>query len=242
VIPLTLHDIAAATGGRIEGDPTTLVRTLSTDSRDVRPDSVFVALTTATADGHDHAAEAHRAGAVALLAERPVEADFPTVVVPDTWLALRALATFVREQVAPTAVAVTGSVGKTTVKDLTAAAVGAGRRVHAARGSFNNELGFPLTLLGLELDDEVLVAEVGARHEGDIATLAPMIAPDISVVTAVTAVHLEVFGSLAAIGQLRREQARLRTEVALHGRVPVQMVLGQVGEHRDGEPGPVDPS
>jgi UDP-N-acetylmuramoyl-tripeptide--D-alanyl-D-alanine ligase len=206
VIPLTLHDIAAATGGRIVGDPTTLVRTLSTDSREVRPDSVFVALTTVTADGHDHAAEARRAGAVALLAERPVEvADLPTVVVPDTWLALRALATFVRERVAPTAVAVTGSVGKTTVKDLTAAAVGAGRRVHAARGSFNNELGVPLTLLGLELDDEVLVAEVGARHEGDIATLAPMIAPDVAVVTAVAAVHLEVFGSLAAIGRAKGE-------------------------------------
>jgi UDP-N-acetylmuramoyl-tripeptide--D-alanyl-D-alanine ligase len=206
MIPLTLHEVAAATGGYVVGDASTGVLALTTDSRDVPADSLFVALRTAAADGHDHVDAARAAGAVGVLAEQAVEASLlPTVVVPDTWLALRALATSVRERVAPTSVAITGSVGKTTVKDLTAAAVGAGRRVHAARGSFNNELGVPLTLLGLELDDEVLVAEVGARHEGDIAALAPMVAPDVSVVTAVAAVHLEVFGSLAAIGRAKGE-------------------------------------
>lgn len=195
-----------ATGGRVVGDPSIRVWTLTTDSRHVAPDSVFVALRTATADGHDHAAQAHAAGAVGIVAEWDVEvAGLAVVVVPDTWVALRALATFVREQVDPAAVAVTGSVGKTTVKDFTAAAVGAGRRVHAARGSFNNELGVPLTLLGLEHGDEVLIAELGARHEGDIAALAPMVAPDVSIVTAVAAVHLEVFGSLEAIGRAKSE-------------------------------------
>jgi UDP-N-acetylmuramoyl-tripeptide--D-alanyl-D-alanine ligase len=225
VIPLTLTEIARATGGRIDGDPTTLVRSLTTDSRVVEPDSVFVALGTATADGHDHAAAAHLAGASAVLAERPLAVPgLSTVVVPDTWEALRALASFVRQRVAPTAVAVTGSVGKTTVKDLTAAAVGADRRVHAARGSFNNELGVPLTLLGLEADDQVLVAEIGARHEGDIADLAPLVAPDVAIVTAVAAVHLEVFGSLAAVG---RAKAELVDAIAadglavLHGADPI---------------------
>lgn len=225
MIPLTLTEIARATGGRIEGEPTTVVRSLTTDSREVEPDSVFVALGTATADGHDHAAVAHRAGASAVLAERSLDVPgLSTVVVPDTWEALRALASFVRRQVAPTAVAVTGSVGKTTVKDLTAAAVGAGRRVHAARGSFNNELGVPLTLLGLEADDQVLVAEIGARHEGDIADLAPLVAPDVAIVTAVAAVHLEVFGSLAAVG---RAKAELVDAIAadglavLHGADPI---------------------
>ncbi len=206
MIPLTLAEVAAATGGRIEGDPTTLVRSVTTDSRVVEPDSLFVALTTATADGHDHAGSAHRAGASAVLSERSVALPGPpSVVVPDTWAALRALASFVRDRVSPTTVAVTGSVGKTTVKDFAAAAIGAGRRVHAARGSFNNELGVPLTLLGLESDDEVLVAEIGARHEGDIADLAPLVSPDVAIVTAVAAVHLEVFGSLAAIGRAKAE-------------------------------------
>jgi UDP-N-acetylmuramoyl-tripeptide--D-alanyl-D-alanine ligase len=206
VIPLTLAEIAAATGGRIEGDATTPVRALTTDSRVVEPDSVFVALATGTADGHDHVAAAREGGAIAVLAERSAGIPgLPTVVVADTWSALRALAFHVRRTVSPTAVAVTGSVGKTTVKDLTAAAVGAGRRVHAARGSFNNELGVPLTLLGLEHDDEVLVAEIGARHEGDIADLASLVAPDISIVTAVAAVHLEIFGSLAAIARAKAE-------------------------------------
>jgi len=206
VIPLTLTEVAAATGGRIDGDPTTLVRSVTTDSRVVEPDSLFVALRTATADGADHAAAAHRAGASAVLAERSLAIPgVSSVVVPDTWAALRALASFVRERVSPTAVAVTGSVGKTTVKDFAAAAIGAGRRVHAARGSFNNELGVPLTLLGLEWDDEVVVAEIGARHEGDIADLAPLVAPDVAIVTAVAAVHLEVFGSVAAIGRAKAE-------------------------------------
>jgi UDP-N-acetylmuramoyl-tripeptide--D-alanyl-D-alanine ligase len=129
----------------------------------------------------------------------------PVVQVPDTWTALADLGVHVRRSVAPISVAVTGSVGKTTVKDLTAAAIGAGRRVHAARGSYNNELGVPLTMLGLVEDSEVLVAEVGARHVGDIARLAPLLAPDIAIVTAVAGVHLEVFGSIDAVARAKAE-------------------------------------
>ncbi|MFP4077423.1 MAG: Mur ligase family protein, partial [Halochromatium sp.] len=101
--------------------------------------------------------------------------------------------------------AVTGSVGKTTVKDLTVAAVGAGRAAHASRGSFNNELGVPLTALGLERDTEVLIAEIGARHRGDIADLAPIVAPDVAVVTSVAAVHLGIFGSIDDIAVAKAE-------------------------------------
>ncbi|MFP4312549.1 MAG: UDP-N-acetylmuramoyl-tripeptide--D-alanyl-D-alanine ligase, partial [Nitriliruptoraceae bacterium] len=102
-------------------------------------------------------------------------------------------------------VAITGSVGKTTVKDLTVAAVGAGRAAHASRGSFNNELGVPLTALGLERDTEVLIAEIGARHRGDIADLAPIVAPDVAVVTSVAAVHLGIFGSIDDIAVAKAE-------------------------------------
>ncbi len=188
-----------------DGDAT--VDAVATDSRTV-PDGrpLFVALRGDSADGHDHVPDAVAAGAVAVLVERgPQQPSVPTIVVDDTWQALRSLGRHVRETVAPTAIAITGSVGKTTVKDLTAAAVGARWRTHASRGSFNNELGVPLTLCSLEPDTQVLVAEIGARHVGDIADLAPLVAPDVAVVTAVAAVHLEVFGSIDAIARAKGE-------------------------------------
>jgi UDP-N-acetylmuramoyl-tripeptide--D-alanyl-D-alanine ligase len=207
VIPRTLEQLAGLTGGTVRGDATRTVDGVATDSRVVPAGApVFVALRSASGDGHDHARAAVAAGAVAVLADRAVpDLTVPVVQVPSTWDALRVLAADERVQVGPRAVAITGSVGKTTVKDLTAAAVGAQRRVHAARGSFNNELGVPLTLLGMPRDTEVVVAEIGARHVGDIADLAPLVAPDVAVVTAVQAVHLEIFGTIDAIARAKRE-------------------------------------
>ena len=203
--------LAQVTGGELlwpepAADEVT-VDAVATDSRTVPAGSpLFIALRGDTADGHDHVPDAVAAGAVAVLVERaPPPATVPAVVVDDTWQALRALGRHVRDEVDPTAVAITGSVGKTTVKDLTAAAVGAGRRTHAARGSYNNELGVPLTLCGLVPETQVLVAEIGARHVGDIADLAPLVAPDVAVVTAVAAVHLEVFGTIEAIARAKGE-------------------------------------
>ena len=211
MIVMTCAQLAQVTGGelllpeRVDGEVS--VDAVATDSRTVPDgDPLFVALRGESADGHDHVPGAVAAGAVAVLVERaPEPGRVPAIVVDDTWQALRALGHHVRQQVDPTAVAITGSVGKTTVKDLTAAAVGAGRRTHAARGSYNNELGVPLTLCGLLPDTEVLVAEIGARHVGDIADLAPLVAPDVAVVTAVAAVHLEVFGSIEAIARAKGE-------------------------------------
>jgi UDP-N-acetylmuramoyl-tripeptide--D-alanyl-D-alanine ligase len=207
VIELPLSEVAAV----VEAAPpiaplAATIDAVATDSRAVpagRP--LFVALVSDTGDGHAHAAAAVHAGAVAVLAERPLTLDVPVLVVEDTWAALRALATHVHRRVAPTTVAITGSVGKTTVKDLAFAALAAGRRTHAARGSFNNELGVPLTALGLRADTEVLVAEIGARHRGDIADLAPIVAPDVSVVTAVAAVHLGIFGTIEDIARAKSE-------------------------------------
>ncbi len=207
MIELDLTEVATVVGSAAPVHPQAgVVDAVATDSRAVpagRP--IFVALATDSGDGHDHAAAAVRAGAVAVLAERALSLDVPVLTVDDSWLALRALATHVHRRVAPTTVAITGSVGKTTVKDLTAAAVGAGRRTHAARGSFNNELGVPLTALGLATDTEVLIAEIGARHRGDIADLAPIVAPDIAVVTAVAAVHLGIFGTIDDIAVAKAE-------------------------------------
>jgi UDP-N-acetylmuramoyl-tripeptide--D-alanyl-D-alanine ligase len=206
MIRLTFDEVAAATGARKAGaDARGPIESVGTDSRVIEPGALFVALAGERADGHDHAEGAVDAGAGALLVERELELDVPQLVVANTWDALAALAGEVRRRVDPVAVAVTGSVGKTTVKDLTAAAVGAGKRTVAARGSFNNELGVPLTLLQLQEDSEVLVAEIGARHVGDIASLAPLVAPDVSVVTAVASVHLEVFGTIEDIAVAKGE-------------------------------------
>jgi UDP-N-acetylmuramoyl-tripeptide--D-alanyl-D-alanine ligase len=212
MISLTLAEVASITGARLHGGAAAERRTIAavaTDSRQLEPGALFVALHGEHADGHDFARAAVDAGAGALLIERDLEdlhgTDVPQLVVGDTWAALAALGAAVRRRIAPVTVAVTGSVGKTTVKDLTAAAVGAGRRTVAARGSFNNELGVPLTLLQLAEDSEVLVTEIGARHVGDIAALAPLVEPDVAVVTAVAGVHLEVFGSIEQVAVGKRE-------------------------------------
>ncbi len=207
MIELSVREVAHAVRGEVQGPADVRVDAVTSDSRRIpagRP--LFVALPGAHVDGHAFATAAVDGGAVAVLAGRPVpELAVPVIVVDDPWAALALLGAAVRAYVQPTSVAITGSVGKTTVKDLTASAVGAGRRVHAAAGSYNNELGVPLTLLGLREDTEVLVAEIGARNVGDIAALAPILAPDVAVVTAVAAVHLEVFGTIDDVARGKRE-------------------------------------
>jgi UDP-N-acetylmuramoyl-tripeptide--D-alanyl-D-alanine ligase len=238
VIETELTHLAAVTGGRIvvPGDAERhVVDEVTTDSRAVPPGrTLFVALRGEHADGHDHGGAAVAAGATAVMLEHEPEGlAVPAVVVADTWTALRRLGHDVRVRVGPTAVAITGSVGKTTVKDLTAAAVAAGRRTHAARGSFNNELGVPLTLCGLRADTEVLVAEIGARHVGDIADLAPLVAPDVAVVTAVAPVHLEVFGTIEAIA---RAKAELVGSLGPEGTAVLNLADPRVAAMADGAP------
>lgn len=213
MIALTLAEVSEAVGGRLApvgravGD--VVITSVATDSRSTALDgALFVALTTDHGDGHDHVAAALDAGAcAAVVAQVPTDVarERPLVVVEDTWRALERLAVAVRRRVDPFTVAVTGSFGKTTTKDLSAAAIGAGRRVIASRASHNNELGVPLTLLALEATTEVLVAEVGARHVGDIAAMAALVEPDVAMVTAVAGVHLEVFGSIEAVARGKRE-------------------------------------
>ena len=204
MIPLRLDDVVAATRGDRRGQDVP-VQDVTTDSRSVPDRSLFVALRGDTHDGHDHIADAVSGGAVAYVAERPADVDTPAVIVDDTWQALRDIAGTVRDRVDPTVVAITGSVGKTTTKDLIAAACGAGRRTVAAPGSFNNEVGVPLTCLLCEDDTEVLVIEVGSRGVGHIADLMPLVRPDITVVTAVSGAHLEMFGDLDTVTRAKGE-------------------------------------
>jgi UDP-N-acetylmuramoyl-tripeptide--D-alanyl-D-alanine ligase len=220
MIERTIDQLLAVTGGQLQptGDrhAARTITAVGTDSRALADGALFIALRGEHADGHDYVEAAVHAGAGAVLANRPLpEVEVPVLVVDDTWSALSAIAGDVRRNLELDAVAITGSVGKTTVKDLTAAGLRTQRSVQAAAGSFNNDLGVPLTLLGLEEHHQVLVAEIGARHVGDIARLAPLVAPDISIVTAVAGVHLEIFGSIDAIARAKGELVDALTDGGL---------------------------
>jgi UDP-N-acetylmuramoyl-tripeptide--D-alanyl-D-alanine ligase len=207
VIPLDLAALARAVGGTVRaGDPAAVVDAVVTDSRAAGPGALFVALRGEHADGHAFTADACAGGATAVLVERDVDAAGAGVVeVSDTWDAIGVLAAHVRDVVDPVVVGITGSVGKTTTKDLTAAALSAGRRTVAAPGSYNNELGVPLTLLATRPDTEALVVEIGARGRGHIAALTPWVRPDVAVVTAVAGVHLELFGTVEDVAVAKGE-------------------------------------
>lgn len=175
-----------------------------TDSRIVTPGDIYVARQGEHADGVDFAADAMARGAVATIATREVP-GVPTLVVADADAALTDLAAWVRDTVDPDVVAVTGSVGKTTTKDFVAAGVAPSRRVVAAVGSYNNDVGVPLTVVRTTSDTEVLVAELGARGVGQVARLSRLLRPDVAIVTAVAGVHLELFGTLEQVALAKGE-------------------------------------
>ena len=205
--PATLLQVAQTLDAEITaGDTAALVRGVAADSRAVREGDLFFALRGRT-DGADFAPEAYLRGAVAAVATRPLEV--PTLVVEDSLEAMQRLArwTLVRKD-APLVIGITGTVGKTTTKDALATVLRyAGKRVSATAGNFNNEIGLPLTVLTAEPRTEVLVLEMGATHAGDIAHLCSIAPPKIGILTAVSPVHLDSFGSLDALAAAKGELA-----------------------------------
>ncbi|WP_425465643.1 UDP-N-acetylmuramoyl-tripeptide--D-alanyl-D-alanine ligase [Nonomuraea turkmeniaca] len=219
MIPLPLARIAEITSGALSGmaDPRAVVRgPVVIDSRAVEPGSLFVAFRGARVDGHDYAAQAVRAGAVAVLAARPVDA--PAVIVPDAAVALAELAA---AQVAAlpdaTVIGVTGSAGKTSTKDLLARLTARIGPTIAPVGSFNNELGHPLTVLRADAGTRFMVLELAARNLGHIKDLTRIAPPKIGVVLNVGTAHLGVFGGKEAIAKAKGElvEALPRTGVAV---------------------------
>ncbi|MCY4424481.1 MAG: UDP-N-acetylmuramoyl-tripeptide--D-alanyl-D-alanine ligase [Acidimicrobiaceae bacterium] len=202
----TLEQIAAVTGGRMHGDGATEVAGVTQDSRDVRPGMLFVPLL-AERDGHDFIGDAVAAGASACLTARGVAgADVDAVEVDDTQAALTALASEARRRLrAVPVVGVTGSVGKTTTKDLLAAVLARDRRVWASTRSFNNEIGVPITLLCAPEGSEAVVVEMGSRGSGHIAGLCAVARPTMGVVTTVGLSHTSELGSLAAVVLAKQE-------------------------------------
>lgn len=247
MIPLTLKEIAEVTGGRLAGaDPDAVVHGVQVDSRQVQPGELFVALPGSRTDGSLFAAAAAEAGAAATLAQEGAVFAGPRVEVADPLAALGALGTAVRDRSAAAVVAVTGSNGKTTTKDLLAAALATRLRTVANQASFNNEVGLPLTLTRIEPGTQAVVVEMGARGPGHIAALARLARPGVGVVLNVGESHLGMFGSREAIAKAKGElvealppdgTAVLNADdpqvAAMAGRTVARVVsFGQAGEVR----------
>ncbi|GAB2607936.1 UDP-N-acetylmuramoyl-tripeptide--D-alanyl-D-alanine ligase [Streptomyces capparidis] len=206
MIPLTLAEVAEAVGGSMHDIPDPQGRVTGTvvlDSRKVEPGSLFVAFAGQKVDGHDFARQAVAAGAVAVLASRPV--GVPAIVVPDVTSALGALARLVVGRLGTTVVALTGSAGKTSTKDLMAQLLTRLGPTVYPPGSLNNEIGLPLTALSAGESTRHLVLEMGARGIGHIRYLAELTPPRVGVVLNVGTAHLGEFGGREAIAQAKGE-------------------------------------
>lgn len=206
MIPLTLQQIADATGGRVSGaDPNRLVSgPLSFDSRTIHPGGLFACLPGTRTDGHTFAAAAVADGAVAVLASSPVPA-VPAVLVPDVTAALGDIARAVADRYTGLTLALTGSAGKTSTKDLLLSVLQLAGPTVANVRSFNNEIGFPSTVLRTEESTRYLVLEMGARGKGHITYLTGIARPKISAVLNVGTAHLGEFGSREGIAEAKAE-------------------------------------
>lgn len=202
--PRRLSDVAGAVNGRLIGDDP-VVTSVVTDSRDAQAGSLFVALPGDRVDGGSFVPQAFERGAVGVLVRDGLAVDGPAVFVRSTREALMMLARDERARSAARVVAVTGANGKTSTKDLTAAVLATTFVTHASPSSFNNEIGLPVTLLGASPEAEVIVAEMGARHVGDVAILCDVARPEVAVVTNVGVAHLELFGTWERIVEASAE-------------------------------------
>jgi UDP-N-acetylmuramoyl-tripeptide--D-alanyl-D-alanine ligase len=208
---MTVQELADAMAGTLHATPAdTVVTDVVTDSRQVPEGSMFVAIRGERADGHEFAAAAVASGAALVLADHPVvdpvAGPLPCLVVPDPVIALGRLAGWVREhRLDCTVVAITGSSGKTSTKDLIASVLSELGPTVSPVGSFNTEVGLPLTILSADRDTRYLVLEMGMRGEGHIDYLVGIARPDVGVVINVGSAHLGMLGSREAIARAKGE-------------------------------------
>ncbi len=175
------------------------------DSRQIQAGNLFVALKGKHVDGHDYLETARQAGAAAALVSIKQDSDLPQLVVDDVVAAFGEIAKYWRQQLKVRLIAVTGSNGKTTLKEMLASILRQAGSVIATQGNLNNELGVPLTLTRLDEDTDFAVIEMGANHSGEIARLVDMAKPQISVINNVAAAHLEGFNSIEGVAKAKAE-------------------------------------
>jgi UDP-N-acetylmuramoyl-tripeptide--D-alanyl-D-alanine ligase len=208
MIEMTLAEVAKFTGGELIGDPdATVTGAVTLDSRTVSTGDLFVAVAGERVDGHDFLGAAATAGAVGALTTRPDDA-LPCLVVADPVEALGRLAAAVHERLVTgglRTLAITGSSGKTSTKDLLGQVLAAAGPTVSPPGSYNNDIGLPLTVLGADEDTRYLVLEMGSRGRGHIARLCQVARPDVGVVLNVGSAHLGEFGSPEGIAQAKGE-------------------------------------
>ena len=211
-LPLTAGDIVAVTGGRlIAGDAAQAIGPVSIDSRAVAPGHLFVAIRGDRFDGHAFVAEALEKGALGAVVHEPVRAATPAtrdvvlVQVDDTTRALQAIARDVRRRSGAKVVAITGSAGKTTTKEIAAEFLATRYAVFRNKGNLNNHIGLPLSLLELRSRPEVAVVELGMNHPGEIRTLVGIAEPDVRVWINVGDAHVGFFASSDDIADAKGE-------------------------------------
>lgn len=200
MMQLAIKTIAQAIGAPLPpGDCETIVTRINTDSRTVGPGDCFFALPGENFDGHEYVAQAFTKGACCAVVSHAIETDGPLLKTDDTIRALGDLARTYRQSHSFKVVAITGSVGKTTTRQITYHALSRHFQAHQAQKNFNNTIGLPLTLLDADPDNEVIVAELGANKLGEIAYLTDIARPDVAVVTNAHPAHLAGFGSIETI-------------------------------------------
>ena len=207
MIPVSLSWVAEQVQGKLldENQAQLTIAGVSTDTRNIQPGDLFIALQGPNFDGHQFAQRALEAGASAAIVANVLDIALPQIVVSDTKLALGLLAAAVKAEVAPLTVGITGSSGKTTVKEMVAAILSRRGKVLATKGNFNNDIGVPLTLLRLEHDHDFAVIEMGANHLGEIAYTTNLVKPDVATIVNAAAAHLEGFGSLLGVARAKSE-------------------------------------
>lgn len=210
MINLTTQQLAQILNAKLIGSEQVTIENINTDTRHPVPNHLFFALKGETFDAHQYLHQAIEQGAVALVVQQPdPHISIPQIVVENTRIALGRLAKWLREKINPKVVAMTGSSGKTTVKEMTASILqqtaGSPDTVLFTLGNFNNDIGVPLTLLRLEEKHRFAVIELGANHQGEIDYTTHLAQPNVALVNNVAAAHLEGFGSLEGVALAKGE-------------------------------------
>ena len=203
---LTINEITQAVKGKLSDDGfgNQNVTSVEFDTRKVTDGSLFVPLK-GNRDGHDFIANAFESGAVVTFSDRELKEERPYILVADTEVALQDLAKYYLAKVGPKVAAITGSNGKTTTKDMTAAVLSTTFKTYKTQGNYNNHLGLPYTILSMDEDTEALVLEMGMDHKGEIEFLSKIGRPDVAAITLIGESHIEYLGSRQGIAEAKME-------------------------------------
>ena len=241
--PISLREVASACSGKLYGDPGQMITSIVTDSRKAGEGSLFAAIRGARVDGHKFISKTKEQGAVCALCEEAPDTDIAYILVDSTLNALKGIAEYYRSLFTIPFIGITGSVGKTSTKEFVSAVLAQKYKVHKTGGNFNNELGVPITLFGLEEDHEVAVIEMGISGFGEMTRLAKMVRPDISIITNIGYCHLENLGDRDGVLRAKTEMFsylngggtiilchdddKLRTVTDYHGIKPIFYGTGE---------------